>query len=128
MLNTKYYVSSVDNSEILAHYNSVMSYYENMSTYYQKSVEELVTESGQTYEDFKKEVVNNSTTASLYVKSLRSIAEYQGLTVDDSKVSELAASYDCESVQDLYNQYGEQIITDYLIGQEVLEYLKSIAN
>lgn len=124
-LNNTYFVSNINNRDIIAHYDSTMGYYENMSTYYEKSVEELVTENGQTFEAFKQEVINSSTKASLYSKAMRSIADDLGFTLEESEIQDLANVYECASIKDLYDKYGEQIIKDYLISQKVIEYLNN---
>lgn len=124
-----FYVSALSEDMVLSYYDVTMSYYEQMSTMYGISVEELIASGGMSIDIFKSEVMQTSADSAKYVAMYQAIANTADITVTEDDIKNLAVEYgyvDANGNGDLdsfYIDYGEQIVHDFILESKVVDYI-----
>ena len=89
-------------------YENQLSYYENMFSYYGFTMESYAQMNGQTEDEFKAQLREDSENGIKQQLLIDAIAEKEGLTVDDTDRENLAEQYgtDLKTLQDSYGEDG----------------------
>lgn len=128
LLATNYYVNQINADTVKNYYDSTAMYYESMAASYGVDVDTLLAYYvGMTTEQFKEDLMLSSKQSAMVENVYNAIAKHCNITVTDEEISELAAEYGYSDVQAFYADYGESTITGYLLDENVLDYLKSLA-
>lgn len=122
--------------ELVAQYQNEMNdYYEQIATnYYGKTLEEYITGSGSTMDDFNKKTLEYGQTSAISEMIARGIAEKESITVSDDEVKEYAQSLiddgtvtGFDDVDAVIEYYSQNYLRLSLTFQKVLEYVEEQA-
>ena len=123
-LMSSYYVTGVNKDSVLNYYNSSMDYYAQMlSSQAQMSVADMLAQQGLNIEDFKKDAIKASAFSAMSIEVYTAITDSNNLTITDEKKNKLAKELKVNSIDELYTQFGEQTINDYLISDIALDFI-----
>lgn len=121
-----FYISELDSATTSEYYTTTMKYYDTMSKSYQAPLSDLIAQNGQTIDDFKIEVMDNSAHSSCYHTFYEALMNYNQLSLDDSKYAEFASAYGYDDVQLFLEDYGKLSVDDYLYQEEILDYIADL--
>lgn len=124
-IDTDFHVSSVSDESILSYYNKLMDSIDQASQQYQTSAENLISMYyGQDIEAYKQEMMVEAVESMRHSALYNAIAAKENITVSDDDILKLAADYGytAENLNEFKEMYGDDIIHDYILQSNLMDY------
>lgn len=127
-IDTDFYLSSLSDDAILSYYKKIIDQIDTSSKQYQMSAETLVSMYyGIDIESYKSEMMTEAVESMRHSILYNAIAEKEGITVSEDDIAKLAATYGYEGkVDDFKSAYGEDVIHDYLLQDNMMTYFLTL--
>ncbi|MCR5251045.1 MAG: FKBP-type peptidyl-prolyl cis-trans isomerase [Lachnospiraceae bacterium] len=128
-IDTDFYVEKLSKDTVLKYYNASMKQYDKSSTESGISIETMLSMYyGVSVEEFKEEQMRTAAESVQHAALYNAIAAKEGITVSDEDYAKLASDYGytADNVDEFKAQYGEEIIHDYILQANLLEFFKTI--
>lgn len=125
-ITENYYITSVSEDAVYQYYNAAMESQEQSAAQYGMSVADLLPLMGQTVEDLKQSTIMSASYTAIIYSICDAIASENGITVTDEDIAAFAADYGYPDVATLLATIDEKTVRDYLLQENVLDYLLTL--
>lgn len=125
-ITENYYITSVPEETVYQYYNAEMASQEQQAAQYGMSVADLLPLMGQTVEDLKQSTIMNASYTAVLCTVCDTIASENGIAVTDEDIAAFAVEYGYPDVETLLSMIDEKTVRDYLLQENVLEYLMTL--
>lgn len=113
---------SLNEDAVEQQYNNQLTYYENMFSSYDFTMESYAEMLGQTEDEFKETLHTAAETAIKQQLLIKAVAEKEGITIEDADRESLAEQYGTD-VQTLQDTYGEEMVDETALIYKVVEFI-----
>ena len=124
-IDTDFHVSSVSDEDILSYYNKLMESIDKSSQQYQMSAESIINMYyGQDIEAYKQEMMVEAVESMRHAALYNAIAAKENISVSEDDILKLAGDYGytSENIDEFKEMYGEDIIHDYILQSNLMDY------
>ncbi|MBR6256288.1 MAG: FKBP-type peptidyl-prolyl cis-trans isomerase [Lachnospiraceae bacterium] len=124
-IDTDFHVSSVSDEDILSYYNKLMESIDKSSQQYQMSAESIINMYyGQDIEAYKQEMMVEAVESMRHAALYNAIAAKENISVSEEDILKLAGDYGytSENIDEFKEMYGEDIIHDYILQSNLMDY------
>ena len=124
-IDSDFHVSKVSDEDILSYYNKLMDSIDQASQQYQTSAESLISMYyGQNVEAYKQEMMVEAVESMRHSALYNAIAAKENISVSDEDILKLAGDYGytSENVEEFKEMYGADIIHDYILQSNLMDY------
>ena len=123
-IDTDFHVSSLSDDKILSYYNMLLEQLDKNSQAYQTSAESLISMSyGLDIEAYKEQMMADAVESMRHSILYNAIGAKEGISVSDEDIQKLAADYGfADNIQEFKDNYGEDMIHDYILQSNLMDY------
>lgn len=123
-IDTDFYISDLPEDTVIAYYNKLLETLDKSSKQYQMSAESLIgMYYGTDVEEYKKQMMTEAVESMRHAVLYNAIAAKENVTVSDDDILKLATDYGyADKVDDFKQEYGEDIIHDYILQSNLMDF------
>ena len=129
-IDSDFYLSSLSEESIKAYYDKIINQLDASSQQTNTSAEMLINQYyNMDVEAYKKQMMIESVENMRHSILYNAIADKEGIKVSDDDIAKLAAEYGyTDNVDEFVSTYGEDMIHDYILQDNLMEYFISLHN
>ena len=129
-IDSDFYLSSLSDESVKAYYDKIIAQLDASSQQTNTSAEMLINQYyNMDVEAYKKQMMIESVENMRHSILYNAIADKEGIKVSDDDIAKLAAEYGyTDNVDEFVSTYGEDMIHDYILQDNLMEYFISLHN